>query len=113
MTDLPQPRRRKYTTGPDEKIVHTAVRLPPALKQRLEEAANERYVSQNFLIVKAVEMFVDRLIPPDEIQWTREPLETQWTREPPMSQRVQLTKGGTGHILTDEPIRPPDVGDPE
>jgi hypothetical protein len=50
----------------------TAVRLPDALHDRLNTAAIERDVSLNFLMVKAVEQFLDRLIPVEEMRWTRD-----------------------------------------
>ena len=50
----------------------TAIRLPDALHERLLVAATERDVSLNFLVTKAVEQFLDRLIPVDEMRWTRD-----------------------------------------
>jgi hypothetical protein len=50
----------------------TAIRLPDALHERLSVAATERDVSLNFLVTKAVEQFLDRLIPIDEMRWTRD-----------------------------------------
>jgi predicted HicB family RNase H-like nuclease len=49
----------------------TAVRFPEDLHARLVEAADERDVSVNWLVVKAVESFLARLIPVEDIQWTR------------------------------------------
>lgn len=51
----------------------TAIRFDVDLHQRLAIAAEEREVSVNFLVNKAVAEFLDRLIPADEIRWTREP----------------------------------------
>jgi predicted HicB family RNase H-like nuclease len=55
----------------NEPRVTTAVRLPPGLHDRLRNAADERHVSVNFLIVKALEDYLDRLIPIDEVELTR------------------------------------------
>jgi hypothetical protein len=38
----------------------------------LQEAAEEREVSMNFLVNRAVTEFLDRLIPVAEMRWTRE-----------------------------------------
>jgi len=51
----------------------TAIRLKPELHERLSAEGAARDVSINFLVNKAVEFFLDRLIPVDEMQWTREP----------------------------------------
>lgn len=50
---------------------NTAVRFPPAVHERLQEAADERGLTMNYLVVKAVEEFLDHLIPADEIRFTR------------------------------------------
>lgn len=50
----------------------TAIRFPPALHERLRVAAEERHFSINFLVVKAVEDFLERLIPADELKLTRD-----------------------------------------
>lgn len=44
----------------------TAVRLPEALHRRLQEAALERDVSVNLLVAKAIERYLDQLIPLDQ-----------------------------------------------
>ena len=49
----------------------TAIRLKPELHERLTVAASERDVSINFLVNRAVGEFLDRLIPVDEMIWTR------------------------------------------
>lgn len=49
----------------------TAIRFTPELHERLRVAAEERDLSVNFLVNRAVEDFLDRLIPVDEIRWTR------------------------------------------
>lgn len=47
------------------------LRLPAELHDRLSEAADDRDVSINWLMTKAIEEFLDRLIPADEMRWTR------------------------------------------
>ncbi len=49
----------------------TAIRFPAELHERLREAAEERDLSINFLVVKAVEEFIERLIPAEELRLTR------------------------------------------
>lgn len=49
------------------------LRLPHELHARVRAAAEERDVSINWLVVKAVEDFLPRLIPVDEFRLTREP----------------------------------------
>lgn len=50
----------------------TAIRLDPEVHRRLKDAAQERDVSVNWLVGKAVTEFLDRLIPVEEIRWTRD-----------------------------------------
>ncbi|HWD52305.1 MAG TPA: toxin-antitoxin system HicB family antitoxin [Acidimicrobiales bacterium] len=45
----------------------TAVRLPPALHQRLREAAAERQVSANLLVEQAIAEYLDRLAPVEHL----------------------------------------------
>lgn len=54
-----------------EERVTTAFRLPKELHTRLTEAAAERDLSANFLAVKALEEFLDNLVPADELRLTR------------------------------------------
>lgn len=49
----------------------TAIRFPDELHERLKSAADERDLSINFLVVKAVEEFLDRLVPASEFRLTR------------------------------------------
>jgi predicted HicB family RNase H-like nuclease len=49
----------------------TAIRFPDELHERLKQAADERDVSINFLVVKAVEESLSRLLPPEEFRLTR------------------------------------------
>lgn len=46
----------------------TAVRFPDDLHARLRQAAEEREFSINYLVVRAVEDFLGRLLPPEEIE---------------------------------------------
>ena len=50
----------------------TAVRFPAELHERLQAAAVERDLSINYLVVRAVEEFLPRLIPADELRLTRD-----------------------------------------
>lgn len=50
----------------------TAVRFTPELHERLTEAARERDMSVNLLVNRAVADFLDRLIPVEEMRWTRD-----------------------------------------
>lgn len=61
------PRPRTHT----EDRVTTAFRLPKDLHLRLQEAAADRDLSANYLAVKAIEEFLDHLIPADELRLTR------------------------------------------
>lgn len=54
-----------------EDRVTTAFRLPKDLHARLTEAAAERDLSANFLAVKALEEFLDNLVPADQLRLTR------------------------------------------
>jgi predicted HicB family RNase H-like nuclease len=49
----------------------TAIRFPETVHERLREAADERDLSINYLVVKAVEDFLERLIPANELRLTR------------------------------------------
>ena len=50
----------------------TAVRLPEDLHEELRQAADERGFSVNFMVTKAVEDFIRRLIPANELKLTRD-----------------------------------------
>lgn len=54
-----------------EDRVTTAFRLPTELHARLTRAAAERDLSANFLAVKALEEFLDNLVPAEELRLTR------------------------------------------
>lgn len=49
----------------------TAIRFPEELHERLRQAAESYGLPLNFLVVKAMEDFLDRMIPPDEFRLTR------------------------------------------
>lgn len=48
----------------------TKIRFPSSLYDKLSEAADEREVSVNYLVTKAVEEFLPRLIPVHELKVT-------------------------------------------
>lgn len=49
----------------------TALRVPRDLHERLKLAAEERQVAVNLLAVKALEDYLDRLIPVEDLRLTR------------------------------------------
>jgi predicted transcriptional regulator len=51
----------------EERRVATAVRLPESVHRRLHEAADDRDVSANLLVIRAVCDYLDRLPNADEI----------------------------------------------
>lgn len=51
--------------------VSTSIRFDRNLHERLLAAATEREISVNWLVNRAVADFLERLLPPDEIRWTR------------------------------------------
>ena len=56
----------------DEPRIATAVRLPESVHRRLHEAANDRDVSANLLVTRAVTEYLDRLpSADDELEPTR------------------------------------------
>jgi hypothetical protein len=63
--DRAQAKRNNGRTGSIQ------VRLPADLKARLDAAAEERLLASNVLIIKALEDFLDRLLPVDETLLTR------------------------------------------
>lgn len=52
---------------------NTHLRIRPELLARLDDAARERVVGRNWLIVKLLEEGLDRLVPADELRLTRPP----------------------------------------
>lgn len=53
-----------------DRRVATAVRLPHELHQRLQEHAEMRDVSVNWLVTRAVEQFVDQLPSREKVEAT-------------------------------------------
>ncbi len=51
--------------------ISMGLRIPRELHARLEQAAMERDVALNWLVTRAIEDFLPRLLPLDEILWTR------------------------------------------
>jgi predicted DNA-binding protein len=49
----------------------TAIRFPEELHERLRAAADSYGLPLNFLVVKAMEEFLDRMIPPSEFRLTK------------------------------------------
>lgn len=64
--------RLPSATTPKKSRTATAIRFPEEVHERLRDAADERDLSINWLVVKAVEDFLDRLIPVDELRLTRD-----------------------------------------
>jgi hypothetical protein len=56
----------------DEERVTTAVRVPKTLHDRVRAAASERQVGVNLLVVRALEEYLDRLVPVEELVGTRD-----------------------------------------
>ena len=69
--------------------INTAIRMKPELHDALKAAAEEREVSINFLINRAVEDFLPRLIPVDEIRWTKPTLENVDSPIPPTTKEEE------------------------
>ena len=62
------PRPRVY----DEPRVATAVRLPKQLHERVQREAEERQVSVNYIVVRAIERYLDCMVPVAELQLERD-----------------------------------------
>lgn len=60
-------RPREYD---DRKVI--TVRLDRQVHERLADVADDRGVSVNFLVCRALEEFLPRLLPVREIRWTRD-----------------------------------------
>lgn len=54
-----------------EKRITTAIRVPERLHERLTAAADERYVSVNYLVVRAIDELLRRLVPADDVELLR------------------------------------------
>jgi len=59
-------RPRRY-----DNLVQLGVRVPAALRDQLNEAAVARDLSAAYLVRRAIEDYLARMIPPEEIQWTK------------------------------------------
>jgi predicted transcriptional regulator len=59
------------TTRDHKARTTTAIRFPDDLHDKLRQAADDRDLSINFLVVKAVEQFLPKLIPAEELTLTR------------------------------------------
>jgi predicted transcriptional regulator len=62
------PRPRVY----DQPRVATAVRLPKQLHERIQREADERQVSVNYIVERAIERYLDRMVPVAELQLERD-----------------------------------------
>lgn len=49
----------------------TAIRFPAELHTRLRKASDSHGLPVNYLVVKAVEEFLDNLLPPEQLRLTR------------------------------------------
>lgn len=49
----------------------TAIRFPAEMHERLRHASDEHGLPVNYLVVKAVEEFLENLLPPAELRLTR------------------------------------------
>ncbi|MEY2565749.1 MAG: hypothetical protein QOE35_278 [Actinomycetota bacterium] len=49
----------------------TAIRFPAELHKRLQHAAKEYGLPLNYLVVKVMEEFLDNMVPPSELRFTR------------------------------------------
>ena len=59
-------RPRRY-----DNLIQLGVRVPAALRDQLNEAAVARDLSAAYLVRRAIEDYLARMIPPEEIQWTK------------------------------------------
>ena len=57
----------------DERRIATAVRLPESIHRRLRSAAQERDVSANLLVTRAVEDYLERLPSAEATLQARDP----------------------------------------
>jgi predicted DNA-binding protein len=55
----------------------TAIRFPTEMHERLRQASDEHHLPVNYLVVKAVEEFLENLLPPTELRLTRRTAERQ------------------------------------
>jgi predicted HicB family RNase H-like nuclease len=57
----------------DASRTQMSIRIPNELRERLKAAADERDLGMNYLAVRAITEFLDRLVPVEDIRWTRSP----------------------------------------
>lgn len=69
---MSQPTKRKPGRPSQGPRTSTAIRLKPELHEALALAADERDVSMNWLVNRAVADFLSRLIPVSELRLTRD-----------------------------------------
>lgn len=50
----------------------TGIRMSPELHERLRKACEERDVTMNWMTCRAIEYYLDRLIPVEEIKWVKD-----------------------------------------
>lgn len=70
MTDAEPRKPGRPATYEDDRVT-TAVRLPRALHDRLRATAEERDLSVNWIVNRAIERFLDDLLPVEEMVLTR------------------------------------------
>lgn len=56
----------------DGDIAQIQLRLPRPLRDRVHQAARERGLSANALAVRALDYYLERLIPVEELRFTRD-----------------------------------------
>lgn len=61
------------TTDPKPRDTTISAHVPPALQEQVQAAAKARGWTTTVLVRRAVEDYLDRLVPADEIVWTRDP----------------------------------------
>lgn len=70
------PRAGAVTRARKPPRVTTAIRFDPAVLERLHVEADARDVSVNWLVNRAIEEFLPRLVPADRLLLTRDPAPT-------------------------------------
>ncbi len=59
------------SSGDRKKRTATAIRFPEELHERLRQAAESYGLPLNYLVVKVMEEFLEDMVPPHEIRFTR------------------------------------------
>lgn len=65
-------RGESHGSRPADHRSQLPLRIPEALHARLRAEAEDRDLSMNYLVTKAIEEFLDRLVPTSEFRLTRE-----------------------------------------